>query len=308
MKYNNIKFLLLGVYLLLLTNCSTKILDGISYQGAFFLNDSTLGVVAWEYKYHPNGGPGDMPYAFDGIQRYYHYNINTKALSTVTELRRVDGIFGNSVGSVKFTPPFFVATSYGSNGDKNDILIYNVETTEKEILSQGGTPVGVSPNGGYIMTESGVYNRSTKEMVYKQFSQPENITSYFIDSSEEKLYGALADANGPSWRKWLCSYTFASGEIDTIRLFDNEERHEYFDILTSSNDVVYHDVYKGTFYSSKSDYASGNIDDAMQITPKFVELTDANNSLTHFVKGRGSITVGTFNPYSETVILNKEVK
>ena len=185
------------------------------WQNSFFINDSTLGIVGWAYdeKEGTNIAAGEISTATKNFeQKLYRYSINTGELSLVTILK--SGGSGTNCGfynGVRFTPPWLV---YSSHGSDNEIGVYNLSTGEMDVM-QGDEALYISQTGRYVIfDESGssvVFDRIEKQQVCSRV----DAEFFYVDEDSARALGVVGDRRVRF--RWTCLMDFNSDHIETIR-------------------------------------------------------------------------------------------
>ena len=208
-----------------------------SWNGAFFIDDTTIGAIGSEYDIqHPTGSwdGGDVK---NYTQSLYYYDINKKTTRVVKTFQDHDKGEG---GEVHYVKPWLVFCSSWPYDEKG-VILYNTTTGEEESFKQYSTTQGVSSDGRYVFFGNNVYDRELDSLVYNTIgiSDKDILEPFYVDN--ENVYGTCDD-------KKLVSYDINLKEYDTLRSLINDKYFESIHYTLSSGEIYYYVEYENGEY------------------------------------------------------------
>ncbi len=213
------KLLTLVFGLIILLSSCTDWYHYTTYQGAFFLSDSTLGVIGWQYDMSESGSTLASTETENVYQYYYEYNLNTTELKTVTILQSdIDKNTGN--GIMAFRYPLIYYYTYPNKGN---IGALNINTLENKIITSengysGSEALTISNKGRYLG-----YRISYPKSPYYRFSildltEIKDIANFMVEQplyiDEDSLKVIMLSPSNT--QKWIVLYDIQSKVIDTL--------------------------------------------------------------------------------------------
>ncbi len=294
--------LILTLLITFFNSCSCDAYRAKSYQGACFLDDTTLVVTAWEYDAYSDGSLSNE----NVKHKLYTFSLVDSTLTEIATLRSDEGMpYG--AGGLHYSAPWVLATSFGSRSDLNDLVIYNMETGEKEVISSMRGAYSISNGGRYLLAGGVIYDREQNKNILVYQSNKDRLHEfhpYFLDENKGVAYGHA------DWG--ITSYTIHNAVFDTIRIennWSNPEFEEAFNTVTSSgyiewvkwtNDSSY------IMYSTINEYIETPPQHTFETPPH--SGTDANVNTGDYLLGGGSIHIGNYKQgIPSHVLLHKEL-
>jgi len=209
------------------------------WQNAFFLNDSTLGVIGWDYDLDESTNALVLSDYKNVKQIYYEYNLNTEELEKIFTLSSIE-IIPVYYFYTSFLFPWLFYSTKEEEGSK-EIGIFNVETKENRIfLSEEGYsglyPLTISKNGRYfgyrLMSHPdfrfSIYDvKNNKDIKFFTVQRP-----LYIDDDSLKAI-LLSPSNTQNW--FIC-YDLETEEMDTLA----ENIYGYIDFHVTSDITLFH--------------------------------------------------------------------
>lgn len=203
---------------LLLNSCSDYTTYHLkTWQGAFFINDTTLGVVGWEWDTDVPSSPYDEEKFYNVNQYFLKYYINSQKLEKVYTLQS-DCLRNLSYHFLTFEYPILYYSTFTSSLETG---IFNIETFENKLLRDNGNypstgkPYIVSNNGKYLgfkyagtEFDWGIWDTVEEKIIFSSFTK----RPLFIDDSLKKVIIIEPD----NTEKWLLLYDLITTQIDTL--------------------------------------------------------------------------------------------
>lgn len=252
---------ILTIYLIILFfSCTEKYNEYHvqEWQNAFFLNDSTLGVIGWDYDLDESTNAMILSDYKNVNQIYYEYNLNTEKLEEIFTLRSIEMIPVYHFYTSFLYPWLFYSTKV-EEGNK-EIAILNIETKENRIFKSeegysGLYPLTISKNGRYfgykLMShpdyDYGIYDlQEEKDAFYSYLHRP-----LYIDDSSKTAILLYPD----NTQKLFIHYNLETGKMDTL----GENTFGFIDFHVSNNITLFHKdgVWK---YFINEDLLKGNLE------------------------------------------------
>lgn len=255
----NIIFIVCIVFLILYLKCSDKYNEYHvqHWQGAFFLNDSTLGVVGWQFDYRESTDEFTLSEYFNIHQYYYNFNLNTKELNEICEISHNPDFYCDR-GMISYNYPLL---GYSTYKEQKEVGIYNINTNEKKILKSeegysGLHPLTISKNGRYFGYKFSVSNPDYDYSIYDLHEEKDVFNSYlhrplYIDDSLKTAILLYPD----NTQKFFIHYNLETEEMDT--LCENTYGDIHFHV--SNNITVINDNGKWKYFKN-ADFLEGNFE------------------------------------------------
>jgi len=210
------------------------------WQNAFFLNDSTLGVIGWDYDLDESTNALVLSDYKNVKQIYYEYNLNTEELEKIFTLSSIE-IIPVYYFYTSFLFPWLFYSTKEEEGSK-EIGIFNVETKENRIfLSEEGYsglyPLTISKNGRYFGYKYSVSNPDYDYSIYDLHEEKDVFNSYLhrplcIDDSSKTAILLYPDLD----QNLFIRYNLETEEMDTLA----ENIYGYIDFHVTSDITLFH--------------------------------------------------------------------
>ncbi len=229
------------------------------WQSAFFLNDSTLGVIGWDYDLDESSDILSETDFKNVKQTYYHYNLNSGSLSTAFTLSKHE-LSPEYHYYTSFNHPWIYYSTKTGQGF-TEIGLYNLETNENKLFKseagyRGRYPLVVSNRGRYLgYRYSGhpdysysIYDLQNNKDIFNSFLHR---PLYINDSASTVLF--LYPVNT---QKYFLKYNMSTKVMDTLC----ENDFGFIDFHSTNNITVFHKegVWK---YFINEEFVNGTFND-----------------------------------------------
>jgi len=259
-----IQFLLFGALIFFFTCTRYEKMHVQYWQGAFFINDTTLGVLGWEWDENTAQNIFTETEYFNYCQLFFTYNINSKQLTQICTLQADCGT-ELPYNNLAYHHPWLY---YSTCTNRLETGVLNIETLEKSLLNTAGAykraiPLIVSTHGNYLGYQQ-FYDPDYKFGVYDLKNNQDTIgfsrsRPVYIDDSLNKII-LIDDDSIPMW---FLSYDIATGKIDTL----GENDTGRIDHVINNKIIV-----QNAFDGDSLNYLNGA--DLLQGTFTFLDLPD----------------------------------